>query len=430
MTTVQRTFGTDLSNVTLHQSKGFKTSAGGRALRPKGQLPKYKSKIRPKTELKDEAKDADELLAAIDAFSLELRQEEEKIQEEKTTEKNIKPIENPISFNKSRYEREALLSFREFFTEPIEGLVLIPEICKDYVPPPEVLAQQKQLEEYYVARFASSTRPHCRDYPISQRDFTKKRKLTSSRGDTTNWSVSKNSPLGGVLSFVPVKAQRPPSDTAVPNELPHKIEQTDASFSINAPQEGTGIEPKELELPLLFAVQPVPQPNLIIEVEVLEEKKDTDLPSFVLIKEAEMDLATQQLKLEWIPKTKKEPKSKESNEQRLTARQKQIDIGKNTVGYQRYRELLPKSKRSKSDPQTPSKHQVCSKRSWDGQIRKWRRELHKYDPLSGNSEMIDDEDFGEPEEDHHVEAASDIDPPSPKKKVAVKLETLFESFKQ
>ena len=29
---------------------------------------------------------------------------------------------------------------------------------------------------------------------------------------------------------------------------------------------------------------------------------------------------------------------------------------------------------------TPDPYQVCSKRSWDGQIRKWRRLLHKYDP--------------------------------------------------
>lgn len=29
---------------------------------------------------------------------------------------------------------------------------------------------------------------------------------------------------------------------------------------------------------------------------------------------------------------------------------------------------------------TPDPFQVCSKRSWDGQIRKWRRLLHKYDP--------------------------------------------------
>ena len=36
--------------------------------------------------------------------------------------------------------------------------------------------------------------------------------------------------------------------------------------------------------------------------------------------------------------------------------------------------------RSKSNPSTPDKCQKCSKRSWDGQIRKWRRGLHAWDP--------------------------------------------------
>jgi len=70
----------------------------------------------------------------------------------------------------------------------------------------------------------------------------------------------------------------------------------------------------------------------------------------------------------------------ELNERRLLTRQKQIDIGKNTPGYQSFSAVVPKERRSRGDPQTPNKHQVCSKRSWDGQIRKWRRMLHKYDP--------------------------------------------------
>lgn len=38
-----------------------------------------------------------------------------------------------------------------------------------------------------------------------------------------------------------------------------------------------------------------------------------------------------------------------------------------------------------SDPKTPDIYQSCSRRSWDGQIKKWRRMLHKYDDC-GNSE--------------------------------------------
>lgn len=39
--------------------------------------------------------------------------------------------------------------------------------------------------------------------------------------------------------------------------------------------------------------------------------------------------------------------------------------------------------RTSADPWTPDKHAKCSKRSFDGQIRKWRRQLHAYDPIPG-----------------------------------------------
>lgn len=56
-----------------------------------------------------------------------------------------------------------------------------------------------------------------------------------------------------------------------------------------------------------------------------------------------------------------------------------------------------RSKRKREDPKTPNKYQVCSKRSWDGQIRKWRRMLHFYDPADlkdaqANPDMGDDVD--------------------------------------
>jgi len=70
----------------------------------------------------------------------------------------------------------------------------------------------------------------------------------------------------------------------------------------------------------------------------------------------------------------------EDSARRLETRQRQIDIGKATAGYQNYSKMVPKERRKRTDPWTPNKNQVCSKRSWDGQIRKWRRELHQWDP--------------------------------------------------
>jgi len=80
---------------------------------------------------------------------------------------------------------------------------------------------------------------------------------------------------------------------------------------------------------------------------------------------------------------------REEDPRRLEQRQKQIDYGKNTAGYQAYTDAIPKNKRKRDNPKTPNKFQSCSKRSWDGQIRKWRRSLHLYDP-PGTASPSDD----------------------------------------
>ncbi|GJQ10635.1 hypothetical protein GpartN1_g2426.t1 [Galdieria partita] len=92
---------------------------------------------------------------------------------------------------------------------------------------------------------------------------------------------------------------------------------------------------------------------------------------------------------QWIEKKQLE-KGIEKDERRLRQRQKQIDNGKNTIGYQRYCSLVPKEERRLEHPFTPLKYQKCSKRSWDGQIRRWRRMLHQYDPpTQENPEILE-----------------------------------------
>lgn len=89
---------------------------------------------------------------------------------------------------------------------------------------------------------------------------------------------------------------------------------------------------------------------------------------------------------------------RELDAHRLAQRQKQIDFGKNTIGYDLYLKAVPKcvggclalvpdltawrarSVRKRGDPQTPNKCQDMSKRRWDGLVRQWRRLLHKWDP--------------------------------------------------
>eukprot|EP00996_Jenningsia_fusiforme_P002649 NODE_3472_length_970_cov_324.335505_g3187_i0.p1 GENE.NODE_3472_length_970_cov_324.335505_g3187_i0~~NODE_3472_length_970_cov_324.335505_g3187_i0.p1 ORF type:complete len:245 (+),score=19.59 NODE_3472_length_970_cov_324.335505_g3187_i0:72-806(+) len=71
----------------------------------------------------------------------------------------------------------------------------------------------------------------------------------------------------------------------------------------------------------------------------------------------------------------------ESDPHRLAQRQKQIMYGENTSGYANFIKSLEKDPSLLKGclPVKPSMIQKCSKRSWDGQIRKWRRALHMYD---------------------------------------------------
>jgi len=102
----------------------------------------------------------------------------------------------------------------------------------------------------------------------------------------------------------------------------------------------------------------------------------------------------------------------ETDERRLAQRLKQVEYGKVTHGYKCYLHVCPRDKRRKGDPQTPSAAQKCSKRSWDGQVKKWRRQLHKYDdalPLSATGGTLGDD---VPASDADDSAASGTGTPS------------------
>jgi hypothetical protein len=76
---------------------------------------------------------------------------------------------------------------------------------------------------------------------------------------------------------------------------------------------------------------------------------------------------------------RKAPVERELDPHRLEQRQRQLDIGKNTTGYERYLSLVPKEERLRQHPRTPEKSLKCSKRAWDGLVKQWRRKLHEYD---------------------------------------------------
>ncbi|RLN47510.1 hypothetical protein BBJ29_000624 [Phytophthora kernoviae] len=81
------------------------------------------------------------------------------------------------------------------------------------------------------------------------------------------------------------------------------------------------------------------------------------------------------------PKVRTLADEKEADPHRLTQRQKQIDYGKNTIGYDRYCAQVPRhARRPGKHPMTPDKTTRMGKKVFDGVVRKWRQALHKYDP--------------------------------------------------
>jgi hypothetical protein len=87
--------------------------------------------------------------------------------------------------------------------------------------------------------------------------------------------------------------------------------------------------------------------------------------------------------------------TKESDEQRISARIKQILFGKNTTGYDNYISAVPKNKRQsrKDHPRTPDPYLKTSKRCFDGIVKAWRRQLHQWDNIDTLPKSSKEESF-------------------------------------
>ena len=51
--------------------------------------------------------------------------------------------------------------------------------------------------------------------------------------------------------------------------------------------------------------------------------------------------------------------------------------------------MVPKHRRTLTDPRTPDVGAAASKRAWDGIYKVWRRQLHAYDPEGGRASATD-----------------------------------------
>ena len=61
--------------------------------------------------------------------------------------------------------------------------------------------------------------------------------------------------------------------------------------------------------------------------------------------------------------------------------EKQIDYGKVSVDYSDYLHEVPVNQRTRIHPKTPEKTQKCSRRSFDQQIKIWKRNIHHWKEL-------------------------------------------------
>jgi len=68
---------------------------------------------------------------------------------------------------------------------------------------------------------------------------------------------------------------------------------------------------------------------------------------------------------------------RETDEEVLARREKQISYGKNTMSYDTYLKAVEKRNRETSMPRTPDKRKKYSRRAWDGLVKSWKQQIHK-----------------------------------------------------
>merc|ERR1719389_318102 len=87
---------------------------------------------------------------------------------------------------------------------------------------------------------------------------------------------------------------------------------------------------------------------------------------------------------EWAPTTSVElykpgmPQdiSEEEWVRRLHQREKQVQVGKSTIGYRNLQRIPPEKR--PMELRTPRVQDICSKRAFDSRLKSWRIKLHQY----------------------------------------------------
>jgi len=66
----------------------------------------------------------------------------------------------------------------------------------------------------------------------------------------------------------------------------------------------------------------------------------------------------------------------ETDQEVLGRRAKQIELGKNTLDYDKYVQLVQRVERKDFMPRTPNKYKKYGRRRWDGAVRTWKQQIH------------------------------------------------------
>ncbi|EGG21991.1 hypothetical protein DFA_01877 [Cavenderia fasciculata] len=290
----------------------------------------------------------------------------------------------------------------------------------DVVPAPSSSVSSKPAIRYSVdfikslqgaASVSALTRPKELDYiDESQREAALMQSVYSSTvsasgGSTFGSATKTRTPLFASYNqqhFVSPSPYKASPSSATPFSAAGTVSPAH-QFNLSLNGDSLGVIPMQLRHPPLPL--PLPMPSLSSSSNNKKASNKLVDNKLAMMMDQSPDTATTTDLVESLKKI-----LKEDNPKRLQARQRQLDIGKATIGYKTFSTAVSKSKRKKSDPKTPNKNQICSKRSWDGQVRKWRRLLHQYDPvgtpLEDDDDLLDDdleeEDLEEEEENDQM----------------------------
>jgi len=344
-TTTPRKFGTELTNV----QNDLKKQKRGSKAHPNGSENSYKPQATTTATLDQVIQEDTKITPIIAPIAAP---------KENLINNNAPQMENTKAEERRlRYDIEFMLTLKDQCKEFLE---ILPEIRREALPP-------RRIDPPQVRSYSNPNTPY--------------RKPRSTASSSSLLSILA-SPGAGVI-YAPTNDGKYLLSERDQYLLKSFKSATAVTLPIAVVQQPASPSPKYVPPPKKETPAPSVPVEIVTEITVAENAAQ---------EEPEANAEEKMVVMEWKAKKQtKRMKERETDAKRLAARQKQIDIGMNTPGYRAFMATLVDGKSKAEAAKTPDKHQKCSKRSWDGQVRKWRRQLHVYDPPG--TVMQEDEDI-------------------------------------